>query len=530
MKKAVSVFLCILLTVCLFSSCKKSEISALYFAVKGEASSFDPQIAEDGAVSIVVRNCFEGLVYIDENGEALPGAAERWEISPDGRTYTFYLREGSFWHLTDTAKKELGVKLPENFEPEVTAYDFEFALKRASDPATGARDAYLLSNITGYDEIAVLEADKSTLGVKATGKYTLKITLKEPENGFLETLSEPICMPCNEVFFEATGGRYGLLIKYMMSNGPFYLTRFDDNSFRMAKNPDYSGEHSAKPDVIWLYSDVSSDKLNENLSDKTYSGALLSEYDAETINIKNGDIISSPNILRSVIFNFGNSDLENKNIRSAFVAASELSAFCSEFNKEKANSLYPFISDYSSALGSSYSEKKAASFIEAGLKELEKTELSFTLLCEERFNSAVRRLLQEWQRIFGIHVNVGIETVSSDELVSRVKSGNYDMALYPIMSEYFSPFTYFSQFSAADANSICFIENEEFDEAVCELRLSTGSLNSSRLKKAETLLFDSAAVLPLWQESSCLVCVSGVSGVHYLGGDSRIYFYDAISE
>ncbi|MCH5198111.1 MAG: peptide ABC transporter substrate-binding protein [Oscillospiraceae bacterium] len=530
MKKAFSVFLCILLIVCLFSSCKKSDIKALYFAVNGSSSSFDPQIAEDGAVSIVVRNCFEGLVYIDENGKAIPGAAERWEISPDGLTYTFYLRSGNLWHLSNTSKKELGEKLPADFAPEVTAYDFEFALKRASDPVTGSKDAYLLSNITGFDEIASLEADTDSLGVTAADKYTLKISLKEPEAGFLETLSEPVCMPCNEVFFEATGGRYGLLIKYIMSNGPFYLTRFDDNAFRMAKNPDYSGEHAAKTDVIWLYSSVDGEKLKEKLSDKLYSGALVSEYDCDTLNIKNSYNLTVPNILRAFIFNSANPDLANKKIRSAFIAATDPSILCSDFNMEKVNSLYPFSSGYSSAYKNAFSESEAVSLIEEGLDELQKTDLSFSLLCEERFDNSLRRLLQVWQQIFGIHISVGIEAVSADELEKRVKSGDYDIALYPIKSEYFAPFAYFSQFSVSDKNSLCFIESEELDSAVSALRFTASADYSSRLREAENLLIDSAAVLPIWQENSCLICLGGVSGVHYLGGGSRLYFYDAISE
>jgi len=497
--------------------------------VSGASSSFDPQIAEGGAVSVVVRNCFEGLVYMDEEGSAVPGAADSWDVSSDGKTYTFHLRRGVKWRLTSTAKTELEKKLPEDFSPEVTAYDFEFALKRAADPATGAKDAYLLSNITGFEEIALGEADKNALGVKATDDYTLIITLNEPESGFLETLTQPLCMPCNEEFFEATGGRYGLLIKYMMSNGPFYLTRFDENSFRMAKNPDYTGLHEAKTDVIWLYSDVSDSKLRENLSDKTYSGAILSEYDADSLKIKKSYYVSVPDILRAIIFNTGKSDLANVNVRSAFAAATDPTEFCEEFGKKKADSLYPFSEGYSSIYESAYSEKNAAELMKKGMEELEKTDLSFTLICEPRFDGAVRRLLQSWQMILGIHVNVAVETLSGSELEERVRSGNYDMAVYPLRSEFFAPAAYFSQFSASDARSVCGIESEEYDETVTALRLSAGASSTSKILALEKLLCDSSAVIPLWTETTCLLCVEGVSDVHYLGGENRIYFYDAVS-
>jgi len=114
MKKIISVFLCVLFAAGVFSSCKKSEVTALYFVVSGASSSFDPQIAEGGAVSVVVRNCFEGLVYMDEEGSAVPGAADSWDVSSDGKTYTFHLRRGVKWRLTSTAKTELEKKLPED--------------------------------------------------------------------------------------------------------------------------------------------------------------------------------------------------------------------------------------------------------------------------------------------------------------------------------------------------------------------------------------------------------------------------------
>ena len=135
MKRALALLLCLALTAGLFSACRKNTVSALYFEVEGAAAAFDPQIAAEGAVRIVVRNCFEGLVAVGDGGEILPAAADRWEISEDGRVYTFYLRRGAKWHISETVKSGIGEKLPEDFAPDVTAKDFVFALRRAVDPA-----------------------------------------------------------------------------------------------------------------------------------------------------------------------------------------------------------------------------------------------------------------------------------------------------------------------------------------------------------------------------------------------------------
>ena len=147
MKRIISFLLCLVMMTGLLASCGSSDPVVLFFAVEESADSFDPQIVSDATASIVVRNCFEGLLRRDENGEVINGVAESWSVSKDGLKYTFKLREDAVWHLTSNAKEQLGDKLPDDFDLSVTAYDFQFALRRAVDPATGAHLSYMLYNI-----------------------------------------------------------------------------------------------------------------------------------------------------------------------------------------------------------------------------------------------------------------------------------------------------------------------------------------------------------------------------------------------
>lgn len=78
----------------------------LAYPIDGEPVCLDPQIAADETAKLVTGNCFEGLVRLDESGAIVPGAAQRWDVSADGRTYTFHLREGMKWHIADSDELE----------------------------------------------------------------------------------------------------------------------------------------------------------------------------------------------------------------------------------------------------------------------------------------------------------------------------------------------------------------------------------------------------------------------------------------
>lgn len=525
MKKTAAALLVIALVLSVLSGCRGKDVSALNFAVAGVTKCYDPQIAATGAAEVVVRNCFEGLVYIDEAGDAMPGAATGWNITDDGTRYVFTLRQGAKWHITDIVRDGMEERIPENFAPEVTAADFVFGLRRAVDPNTGAANAALLANVTGAAAILAGQAPPDTLGVTATGKYTLEITLNRPEAGFLEVLSEPMCMPCNEEFFNATGGRYCLLMKYTISNGPFYLTRFDDTYSRIVKSDDYIGPMEPKTDVIWIIGSEPAETLPEKLKDKTYDGAYLSE--AAAADLKAETRYGASDILRGLIFNCRNEALANGQIRAAFAAAADVNAVCDLFGKTPAAAVCPAALEPQAHVDLADNAETAAALLAAGLKALEKESLTFTLLCEPAHDTAMRLLLQSWQKAFGAGCSVNIRNVSPEELEALVGSGEYDMAFYPLRTYYYSPAGYFTQFSAAREDSLTAWTSPAFDAAVEEMRYSTAAARPQAQLEAEQLLIGADILLPVWQESTDFVCMRGISGIRMLPGRSRLYLSDA---
>ena len=98
-----------------------------------EPDSLDPQLARTDTAANILRDAYEGLASLDARGEPAPGAAERWQLSEDGLTYTFTLRGAARWS---------------NGEPLV-AQDFIAAWRRLVDPATGSQYADVLQPVAG---------------------------------------------------------------------------------------------------------------------------------------------------------------------------------------------------------------------------------------------------------------------------------------------------------------------------------------------------------------------------------------------
>ena len=528
MKKGIALFLSVIMLVCMLCSCSSDEPIVLFFAVEGSAGTFDPQIVSDTTASIVVRNCFEGLVRRDENGEIVNGVAKDWRVSPDGLTYTFILREDAVWHLTSNAKEQLEGKLPEDFDLSVTAYDFQFALRRAVDPSTSAHGSYMLYNIENAPEILSGNKASGELGVYVKDRYTLEIKLSKPQSNFFEVLCEPVCMPCNEAFFNACSGRYGTLIKFSLSNGPFYLSRFDEASYRINKASDYCGESVAVPDYVWLYVYENEDILLEELENDGYSGAVISEDMYNRLEISSSmTVIETPNTIKGLLMNLDDPVLAEENIRKAFLSATDTKAVAENEAKQYTDSIIP-ISAASSEVTShpdAFSEEKAAVYLKNGMEKLGKKSISITILCEQRYEGTMRRLLQEWQRILGISVNLSVKSVSLREMETVVRSGDFQIAFCDYAANTDSAYEYFGSFLASSPYNVTGFSEQGMEELIAKLYTSGQENYKSVYSSIESKILSLATVIPVWSESSYFVTTKKISGAMYFSGSDKLYFH-----
>lgn len=522
--------MCIIILVCGLSSCGSDDPIVLFFAVKDSAGSFDPQIVSDATASVVVRNCFEGLLRKDAQGYAVNAVAKDWKVSSDGLTYTFYLREDACWHLTSNAKKQLEGKIPEDFDLSVTAYDFQFALRRAVDPATNSHMAYMLYNIENAAEIISGEKGREELGVNVIDKYTLEIKLSVPQKNFPEVLTEPVAMPCNETFFSACAGRYGTLIAFSLSNGPFYLSRFDDTSYRINKAADYKGEWEAVPDYVWLYTVTDENTLIEDLEDNEYSGAAISEdmYNALKKS-KKMTVTETPNVIRGFMMNISDEVLAEENMRKALAAATNTKTVAENAGKTHTNSIVPLsaAAEGVSLHPESYSEEKAKVYLKSGLERLEKSSVDIVLLCEKRYEDTMRRLLQEWQRILGISVNFSVKTGSYSEVKKAVETGNYQIAFYDYSAQTDSAYEFFGTFTSSSPYNVTGFDGFGMEALIGKLYGGNEENFNSVYSSIESKISASSVIIPVWSENTYFVCTENVKDVIYFSGEDKLYFHTA---
>ena len=209
-------------------SCAAFAAGDIYVMFSTNVMSLDTNLATDGESFELIADCIDGLTQMDADGAAVPAIAESWDVSDDGCTYTFHLREDANWS---------------NGEP-VTAADFEFAWKLAM--TANAEYNYMFDSSVGAvknaDAILYEGADPDTLGVKAVDDKTLEVELEVPVSFFPSLLYFPTFYPINQAFYESFGdGEYGISPSSFLSNGAFLLDDYIPGaaSMTVVKNPDY---------------------------------------------------------------------------------------------------------------------------------------------------------------------------------------------------------------------------------------------------------------------------------------------------
>ncbi|MFW5816614.1 MAG: peptide ABC transporter substrate-binding protein, partial [Wenzhouxiangella sp.] len=185
----------------------------------------------------VQRDLFESLVVRSPDGRIIPGAAGRWEVSEDGLTWTFFLREDARWSNGDA----------------LTANDWLFSLRRAVDPTTGSRTSILLKPIRNAEPIIGGEMAPEALGVRVIDDYTLELTLEAPNPLLVEVLSHSVAYPIHRATVEAHGDRWARP-GTMVSNGPYQLAELAMQShIRLVRNPYFRENDRVIIDEVYYY-------------------------------------------------------------------------------------------------------------------------------------------------------------------------------------------------------------------------------------------------------------------------------------
>lgn len=535
--------LCLLMSISmlfLFGACGEGGVDAnIYFPIDNDPLYLDPQVVSDHGAKNIIANCFEGLVTVDKDGKIAPGTAERWEISEDNLTYTFYLRKDCKWAIMSAAAYFLGENFRDEFDARVTAHDFVFGMRRALLPETlspGAKNLFSVKNAQLVNSGA-LTAEK--LGVKALDDYTLTITLTQADPDFLYVLLEPECMPCNQKFFEATGGRYGLSTRFLMYNGPFYMSNWaDDSSITLMKNDDYYDYENVKPYSIYFSINNEQSTRLEKITDEIYDIAPLTADQAEKLSSKRGYSLKSfDSGTYCLAFNCKDDALKNMNLRKAIASAFDRELFYSFLGESSVKGILPSSmllsgTKYRDGAGtlSTDLKKDSKELLEKGLKELQLDHIELTVLCTEDEEEAVRNVMQKWQSGLGVKFNVFIEIASANEIRSRLLDGSdWQIAFTDISFNHLTAFNGLLQFTSDSTENTVGFADKTYDRLVGAIKTTSGikaSIEST--KRAEQYLLDSCAVIPLYDAPVYYGLGKGVENVIFNTTGDIVYFRDTI--
>ena len=309
-----------------------------------ELPTLDPQLGEDTVSIGYIENVFVHLTNYDlDTAEIVPEAATSWEISEDGMTYTFKIRTDIPWVKYSPETGEVTQEEDENGDPRfVTAYDFEYGMKRACNPNTGSYYSSIVApNIVGCEDVLYAEDPENipaelfdAIGVTATDEETLVVELPFAAAYFLSMTPMWTITATPEWAIEAHGDQW-TEAGNIVSNGRYVLVEWNHGvSRKVARNPlmpeDMQGggnievfETNVVPDTatgyaLWLNGEVDTSGIPDAELE-----AHLAEYANETVQVPDLAVFY-------IAFRMTKAPFDNVHVRRAFSAAFDRETFVAE--------------------------------------------------------------------------------------------------------------------------------------------------------------------------------------------------------
>jgi oligopeptide transport system substrate-binding protein len=221
----------------LLAGCVRNERRADLVIINNvEPESLDPALATGIAEMRIVTSIFEGLTRLDpKTAEPIPGLAERWEISPDGRIYTFHLRPNLVWSTGEPIKAE----------------DVVYSWIRALDPATACDYAGQLFYLKNAEDFTAGKIkDPSLVGVHALDPLTVRVELNNPTAFFLDLCAFQTLAVVPRQTIEKYGDRW-LMVRPLPASGAYEMVDWRINDkVRLRKNPRYWDAANTKTELV----------------------------------------------------------------------------------------------------------------------------------------------------------------------------------------------------------------------------------------------------------------------------------------
>ena len=467
------------------------RVRTFTFVNGAEPQTLDPLRMTGVPESTVARELFEGLTRLDpETLQPVPGMAKSWDVSADGLTYTFHLRE-AHWSNGD----------------RVTAGDFLYSWERVLNPETvGSLYAYQLFYVKGARAYSKGEsADFGTVAVRAPDDGTLVVTLEQPTAYFLELTAFATLFPVHRATVEAHGDRW-TRPGNIVTNGAFLLDSWKpQQELVLKRNPAY-----------WDAARVGLERVRVLPTEKSEIGYMMylnGEVDwIRSIPLAHTDAAKKRRDYHSAPYfgtyfyrmNVTRPPLDAVRVRKALALSVDREAITSYVLKAgqqpAATFVPPMISGYESAPGFSYDPDAARKLLaEAGYPGGKgMRELAVLYNTSEAHKKIAEVVQQMWKK------ELGIEVVLANQewkvYLSTVNSLDYDVARGTWIGDYLDPNTFLDMFVTGGGNNRTGWSSDRYDELIARAAREPDIGSRARmLREAEGILtYDELPFFPIY--------------------------------
>lgn len=485
------------------------------YATGTEPTTLDATKGNSVADNELMHLTCEGLIR-NNCGTIEPGLAETWEVSEDGATYTFHLRDAQW---------------PDG-QP-ITSQDFLYAFRRLADPATASPYAWILDgHVKNGGAVVNGTLPVEELGVSAPDDKTFVVELEYAQN-YMLSLMGSCCQftPVRQDIVEQYGTDYAADASKLMTYGPFIMTSSANRVYVMEKNPNY-----------WNADAIKLDRVEMNVIDNgdtqlaMYEQGELDYVQIPTAQVANYLDVSSDYMNGSLDWCYINTEAEfvsNQNLCLALNYAIDRNTYNMLANSNTytawGNPVMPAVDGVNATYGEEFQPAgypiegdltKAQEYLNTALTELglsSPSDITIEMvITDAETEKKIGETLQEmWQTNLGI--NIELRQVTYAEKYGNVcPDGDFQIVYAGWSPDYADPYTYLELFISTNVYNYSNYSNEEFDA----LMLSTQSMTDpterlETLAKAEQVLIDTGAVIPLQVRTGHYLIDDDVTGVNF---------------
>ena len=513
----------------------KTDTDTFRFASELDIQGMDSTVVDDGMSFNAIHAITDGLTAVNEKGKTAPAIAKSWDVSDDGKTYTFHLRDAK-WSNGD----------------KVTANDFVYSWRKIIKDA--GNYAYMLGNggasVKNADALMELGANATdeqmaTLGVTAKDDKTLVVELENKVPYFTDLMAFPCYFPQNEKFVEKCGKNYGTKPEYTLSNGAYTMTKWvKGNKATFTKNDKYYDAKTVATKNLEMYLVQDPKTAAQNFDNGKVDYATINSTLVDKYKDKDTFTTFNEGYLFYLQLNFKNNTVANKNVREALAYAINRKDLCENVLKDGSMAATGFVPSQLSTSPAgrdfrddadkyvSYDQKKAQQYLDAAKKELGTDTITIDLLYgtdESPMDTMAEYLQGSFAKLKGLKVNM-VATVKKDRIYNRQANGNYQIACTRWGPDYADPTTYLNLFLTGNQNNYGKYSNAKVDSLMKQVQAES-DLNKrwDLMTQVEKTALDDLAYIPVFEKGAAALKAKNVKGlVHSAVGVPYTFKYVTI--